>query len=259
MNVPLLSRCLQLVSLLYSQAGYSAAELARQLGVSVRTIYRYFDVLRDIGIPVQFDQQKSGYVIVAQFRLKVSQLSEDELTLLVWAAHTSPVARSGKLEKAVTQAISKLLSQVPPKLRTEATNLLRYCEVAANLELPSADDQERCLQILAAIRQQRQIRLTYQANDDDAPLQTKVAPYRLVLSADGGRLVGRSSWHRNVHSFLLRQIVGIEFTEDSYSPPPPHVTTRLAPHIRFEGQQDTLPGGRSDTTVPMDEPDRDQQ
>jgi predicted DNA-binding transcriptional regulator YafY len=220
MNVLLLSRCLQLVSLLYSQAGYSVTELARQLGVSTRTVYRYIEVLRTVGIPVQFDERKSGYVISPQFRLKVSQLTEDELALLILAAQSSPIAGHGELGKIITRASSKLLSQAPLELRTEAANLLQACEIAADARFQSQEEHDLCLQILTAIRQQRQIRLTYQTGaPGESTIQTKVVPYRLVLQAEDAHLFGHSSWHRKAYSFQLRQITRIEITEDGYSLP----------------------------------------
>jgi len=220
MNVLLLSRCLQLVSLLYSQAGYGVAELASQLGVSTRTIYRYIDVLRTVGIPVQFDEQKGGYVVASQFRLKVAQLTENELALLLLAAHSSPIANGGELGKVITEASSKLLAQAPMELRTAAARLLRACQIAADARLPSQEEHQQCLQILAAIRQQRQIRLLYQAEPpQDSTIQTKVAPYRLVLQSENAHLFGHSSWHRKVYRFQLRQITRIEITEGGYSVP----------------------------------------
>lgn len=220
MNVLLLSRYLQLVSLLYSQAGYGVIELARQLGVSTRTIYRYIEVLRTVGIPVQFDERKSGYVIAPQFRLKVSQLTEDELALLILAAQSSPIASGGDLGTIIAEASSKLLAQAPVELRTAAARLLGACTIAADARLPSQEEHQRCLEILAAIRQQRQIRLLYQNEPpQESTIQTKVAPYRLVMESEDAHLVGHSSWHRKVWRFRLRQIARIEITEDEFSVP----------------------------------------
>jgi hypothetical protein len=47
-----------------------------------------------------------------------------------------------------------------------------------------------------------------------------VAPYRLVASAGGWRLIGRSSFHRKVRSFELRQILRAEVTTDAFDLPP---------------------------------------
>src|ERR1043165_4365921 len=54
------SRLITLIFLLQNQPNQKAGELARKLGVSVRTIHRYFEMLDEMGIPVYAERGPYG-------------------------------------------------------------------------------------------------------------------------------------------------------------------------------------------------------
>jgi predicted DNA-binding transcriptional regulator YafY len=74
-----LNRLFEIVYFLLQKKSVSARELAEQLGVSVRTIYRDIDALGLAGIPVYTEQGRGGGIsLMPEFVLSKSILSEQE-------------------------------------------------------------------------------------------------------------------------------------------------------------------------------------
>ena len=77
-------RLLSIVLLLQSRAPQTAHELAAELEVSVRTVYRDMVALNTAGFPVYGDA--AGYHLVDGYRTELTGLSADEARGLVLAA-----------------------------------------------------------------------------------------------------------------------------------------------------------------------------
>ena len=65
---------MEIIGLLQAGRGFNANALALECGVSRRTIFRDIDVLRQAGIPVEFDEQRQRYFITGRqvFRRRIS-------------------------------------------------------------------------------------------------------------------------------------------------------------------------------------------
>lgn len=213
-------RVLRLLMFLQSGPRFNAEELAREFDVSRRTIFRDINTLRDMGIPVQFDEGNDAYRLSREYQFgKAPHLTGDELAALALAAHLSPVQLVPELAATVREATAKLLCSFPESVRTEIVHLLNAsrAEFAATVaEFPNPDVLEK---ILRAIRTRRQIRLSIAQPREAQPYRTKVAPYGLVASARRWQLVGRSSVHHRTVTFEVSQIRRVEFTEDTFSVP----------------------------------------
>lgn len=220
MNTQRFFRCLRLVSLVQSRVGYGAAELARELDVSNRTVYRDIRMLQEGGIPVRYDEGKAGYILEPHFSLKTPPLTGDELVALLLAAHMSFFSADQALGRVVRQSIGKILAQVPAHIREEAIRLLKSCVIESPFTLGAKGEKRVCSEIIMAIRRRRQVRISYrQTNESEQLIQTRIAPYRLVASPEGWRVVGRSSVHRGIYCFDLQRIQRAEMTEDTYDLP----------------------------------------
>ncbi len=214
------SRCLQLVGLLQSRFGYSAKELGRALDVSDRTVRRDIQLLEAAGVPVRYDEKKGGHIIEPHFTLKAPPLDDDELVALLLAAHTSPFAGDEQLSRTIGQAMNKLLTRAPERVREEAINVLKACAIESTCSLCPEDGMEACSEIITAIRRKRRILIRYrEVNQVEDFTQVKVAPYRLIASSQGWYLVGRSSLRRKASRFDLQRIHHVEITDETYDLP----------------------------------------
>jgi predicted DNA-binding transcriptional regulator YafY len=99
----------------------TAARLADELGVSLRTIYRDVGVLAGLGAPID-GEAGLGYLLRPGFFLPPLMFSEDELEALVlgakWVARQSDTA----LTQAASNALAKIAAASPRDLRDAMAN-----------------------------------------------------------------------------------------------------------------------------------------
>ena len=69
MNHHRLHRILRLVTLLRSRRFYTAGELAQELEVTKRTVYRDLNILELAGVPYHWDEERRGYKIADTYFL----------------------------------------------------------------------------------------------------------------------------------------------------------------------------------------------
>ncbi len=95
-----------------------------ELGVNKRTVYRDIRFLEEADIPIRYDPRKGGYVLQCHFDLRIPNVSHDELTAILLAAHIVSLSCVRTISHTLGQAINRLLAQTPLSFRESAANLL---------------------------------------------------------------------------------------------------------------------------------------
>ena len=112
------SRTLRLLSLLQTHRYWPGPELADRLGVSVRTLRRDVDRLRELGYPVQAQRGvEGGYQLAAGAALPPLVVDDEEAVAL---AVGLAVAAQGPIEgiaEASVRALAKVVQVMPARLR----------------------------------------------------------------------------------------------------------------------------------------------
>src|SRR5919107_4802725 len=118
------SRTLRLLSLLQTHRYWPGLELADRLEVSVRTLRRDVERLRELGYPVEAHRGvDGGYQLAAGAALPPLVLDDDEAVALavgLQAAAQSPV--EGTAESSV-RALAKVVQVMPKRLRRRVDSL----------------------------------------------------------------------------------------------------------------------------------------
>jgi proteasome accessory factor B len=207
------------VHLLQSHVTRRTQDIASEVGVCKRTIYRYFRVLEDAGIPIRFDAEKGGHVIDHLFDLKAANFLDDEIIALLIGAQVSANILDREFGSIINQAISKLLTHLPNHVREELVNVSKACVVDLT-DLLHLDGNHRVYSvIIKAIRKRLRVRITFDPPENNIFNRTCLSPYRLIASQDGWSVIGRSSLHRTILRVGLQQIHDAELTDDSYRLP----------------------------------------
>jgi predicted DNA-binding transcriptional regulator YafY len=180
-------RLLSLVLLLQSRGRLTAGQLAAELEVSVRTIYRDVVALGTAGIPVYGDA--GGYRLVDGYRTQLTGLTSEEARALVLAALPSAAADLG-LAEAVAAAQLKLAAALPDRLRDRADRMRQRFHLDAAGWYHDGDASEHLTTVADAVWQQRMLTVEYEAWT--GVVQRRLEPYGLVLKAGKWYLVART-------------------------------------------------------------------
>src|SRR5690349_4799296 len=117
------SRLLSILMLLQAQHRMTAREIAGELEVSLRTVYRDVEALAAAGIPIYAEQGRTGgYRLVDGYRTRLTGLTEAEAQSLFMVGLPGPATALG-LGAEVASAERKLLAALAPQQRLRAGSL----------------------------------------------------------------------------------------------------------------------------------------
>jgi predicted DNA-binding transcriptional regulator YafY len=192
----------------------TAGELARELEVSERTVYRDVLALSGAGIPIYAEQGRGGgYRLVGGYRTGLTGLSREEAEALFLSGLPGPAGQLG-LAGEVAAVRLKMLAALPPALRdaTETTGR-RF-----HLDIPgwwtTADPPPLLTELARASWADEVVELTYRR---DREVTRTVEPYGLVLKAGIWYLVARvDGGHRTyrVDRAVAVEPTGVRFERD---------------------------------------------
>jgi len=150
------SRLLTLIQALRRRRNpVSGRELARELSVSVRTIYRDIETLIEQGAPI-IGERGIGFVLRPGFLLPPLMFRAEELEALVLGADWVASQPDAALATAAQDAVSKILTVLPEKLKDH----VRYSALVAVPRATAADTVDARL-LREAIRGERKLKILY--------------------------------------------------------------------------------------------------
>lgn len=156
-------RLLRLVqSLRRHRQPVSAARLAEELGVSIRSIYRDVQTLRDQGASIE-GEAGVGYLLRPGFLLPPLMFTDEELEALVLGLRLTARDGDAGLERAAHEVSAKLRAVLPRDLRTLVDETALMVGPGAT---PPAEAVE-LREVRRALRLQRKARIEYQNGAGD--------------------------------------------------------------------------------------------
>jgi predicted DNA-binding transcriptional regulator YafY len=201
------SRTLRLLSLLQTHRYWPGPELADRLGVSVRTLRRDVDRLRELGYPVEAQRGvDGGYQLAAGAALPPLVVDDEEAVALavgLQAAAQGPV--EGIAESSV-RVLAKVIQVMPARLRRRV-DALRAMTVPATpgSQISSPVDSNVLTTIALACRDDERIRFDY-VSADSRRTERHVEPHRLVSLGRRWYLVAYDLSRNDWRSFRIDRL-----------------------------------------------------
>ena len=181
-------RLLSLLLLLQTRGRMTATELAEELEVSVRTVYRDVEALSGAGVPVYADRGPAGgYQLLDGYRTRLNGLTAQEASSLFLAGLPGPAAELG-LGEVAANAELKLLAALPPEPRSHASRMRERFLLDVPGWYRDADDVPHLSEVSEAVWEQRPLLMTYRRWGRQE-VERLIHPYGLVLKGGSWYLV----------------------------------------------------------------------
>jgi predicted DNA-binding transcriptional regulator YafY len=153
----------------------TAAQLAAEQGVSVRTLYRDVQTLIGLGAPID-GEAGIGYMLKSGFFLPPLMFTAEELEALVLGGRWVEARPDLQLSLAAKNALAKIATASPDDLRDKISTTALY-PVASNW---SDSDEGRLLPLIReAIREERVLEISY-ADEQGRTTERTIWPIALA-------------------------------------------------------------------------------
>lgn len=188
----------------------SGATLARERGVSLRTLYRDIASLQAQGAHIE-GEPGVGYVLRPGFLLPPLMFSEDEIEALVLGSRWVAERADHRLGAAARDALAKIAAVLPADLREDldATTLL----VGPGATLAAGETE--LVAIRRAIRAERKLAITYRAVDAGETTRT-IWPFALAFFDRARVVVAWCELRNGYRHFRADRIIALTATETRY-------------------------------------------
>ncbi|MGW5556332.1 helix-turn-helix transcriptional regulator [Micromonospora sp. NPDC003944] len=206
------SRLISLLLLLQARGSMTASELARELEVSERTVYRDVLALSAAGVPVYADRGRAGgYRLLGGYRTRLTGLTRDEAEALFLAGLPGPAGEMG-LADAVASAELKVLAALPPALRDAPARAGQRFHLDVPGWFRETAPPLWLSELARAVWADRVVELRYRRGDREVTRQ--VQPYGLVLKSAVWYLVGRAG--DDVRTYRVDRVTGVEVGDEHF-------------------------------------------
>ena len=184
------SRLLSLLLLLQNRGRMTADELAAELEVSVRTVYRDIEALSASGVPVYADRGRTGgYQLVDGYRTRLTGMTGEEAQSLSLAGLPGAAAELG-LGTVLAAAQLKLYAALPAEQRTRA----RMIDERFYLDVPGwhrgIESLPRLSEVADAVWRNQRIKVAYERWGGSVA-ERVLEPLGVILKAGNWYLAAR--------------------------------------------------------------------
>lgn len=201
------SRLFRIVYFLLNRGQVTAAELAREFEVSVRTVYRDIDALSGAGIPVYAETGRNGGIsLLDNYVLDRTLLSEKERQDIL-AALQSLSAAGNTCDKATLDKLSALFRL--PSDNWYEVDFSRWGEVA--------QDNNKFEDLKKAVVCHRCVQISY-VGAYTAESSRKIHPLKLLYKSRAWYVKAYCAEKKDFRLFKLNRIIRWELLEEEFIP-----------------------------------------
>jgi len=212
------SRLVSLLLLLQNRGRMTATQLAEELEVSVRTVYRDVDALLTAGIPLYGEPgHEGGYQLIEGYRTRLTGLSADEAEAMFLAALPGPAADLG-LGAVMAAAQLKFKAALPAQLRAQAGRIQERFHLDAPGWYGDPDEIPHLPTVAGAVWNRRAVQIRYSRWKEPTEVDRRLEPHGLVLKAGRWYVVAKAE--RTMRTYRVDQILKATDLGEPFEPEP---------------------------------------
>jgi predicted DNA-binding transcriptional regulator YafY len=193
--------------LLQARGRLTAAQLAEELEVSVRTVYRDADALQAAGVPlVASSGRDGGYELLGGYRSRLTGLTTREAEALSFAGLSGAAAQLG-LATELAAAQRKLDAELPEGVRQRSARARERFHLDPSGWYREPDEPPLLDVVAEAVSRSCRLRVRYRRWRAPEVVHVLLDPYGLVLKAGTWYLVARPDGRDGPRTYRVNQVL----------------------------------------------------
>ncbi|MER6676894.1 WYL domain-containing protein [Streptomyces sp. NPDC000983] len=205
------ARLIKMVLLLQSTPSMTAAELARELEVSERTVTRDAQALSEAGVPVYADRGRvGGYRLIGGYRTRLTGLARGEAEALFLSGVPGALRDMG-LQDAASAAELKVSAALLPSVRDASRSAARRFHLDAPGWFAEPETPALLPAVAEAVWDDRRVLAVYRRGEGE--VRRELEPYGLVLKAGVWYLCARVAGHGTYRVYRVDRFTGVGSVE----------------------------------------------
>jgi predicted DNA-binding transcriptional regulator YafY len=213
------TRLINLILMLQLRPGQKASDLARQLGISIRTIHRYFGMLDEMGVPVYAERGPyGGFSLVRGYKLPPLVFSPEEAVAISLGTSLVGEMWSQLYHEAAQGALVKLENVLPDEQRQEIAWAQRSL-VATRINRDIESLAPVLEKLRRAARENRRVSMRYHSGSNPHGSQRELDPYALAHRQGWWYVVGFCHVRQEIRTFRVDRIAELSLTGQNFATP----------------------------------------
>ena len=209
-------RLLTILLLLQARGRMTAQELADEVEVCQRTIYRDVEALSEAGVPVYADRGPGGgYALLDRYHTTLTGLNRDEVRALFMLNIPKPLAQLG-VDEQLKAALLKLSASLPEARRPDETMVRQRFYLDSTWWFQAEEPVPHLPTLQEAVWRDRRLLLTVRLQRETVR-EWLVDPYALVAKAGVWYLVYFRDGRLRVHR--VSEVLAAHATDESFRRP----------------------------------------
>jgi predicted DNA-binding transcriptional regulator YafY len=217
----LASRLLSILMLLQARGHMSAATLAREFEVSVRTIHRDIDQLSAAGVPVYAERGRSGgFRLLDGYRTQLTGLTAPEAESLFLTGLPGPAAQLG-LADVLAAARLKLLAALPARVQPGVERIASRFHLDPAGWFQGSDPFPSLQPVARATWSGHYLELRYRRAGEAEARPRKLGPLGLVLKGGAWYLVAQAgnAGGKSIRTYRVANIHDPRISSEAFARP----------------------------------------
>ena len=208
-------RLLSLLMLLETRGKMTARQLAKELEVSDRTIYRDIVALNTSGVPIYTEDGPGGGIsLVESYNTNLTGLNSAEVRALSMLNIPEPLVKLG-VDRELKAALLKLSAALPSTSRENETRTRQRIHLDASWWFEPEEPVPHLLTIQQALFQECKLYLRWQ--EFRTSVEQVLSPYGLVAKSNTWYLVAEQQGHIRV--IRVSKIIESQMLEETFEYP----------------------------------------
>lgn len=210
-------RLLKILQLVSGSKPLLSREIAKELGVHVRTFHRDRRHLEEAGLPIASDGQ--GYRLLVRPFLPAVHLTWDEGLALLCTVEGAVETGVIPYRESLENALDKIRSGIPPTVQRRISDAAKEIRVKQQPMVDMSTHQDTFEIIWKGIQERRVVKIEYMGLHDDEPVERPVEPLGIFHRWRAWYVVAHCRLRCEKRTFRVDRTSRVELAKDRFVPP----------------------------------------